>query len=182
MDDARMQQVTSEGEILKAKLLQARAATEIKLKEAQIDAIKTQVDLAKKEKNDIAKSEHESRKRLAELEKNLLQRRESLRSKEIEFYEAKRELAKAQAEAAEAELALVNKRQQRAAFGGRSATPEVVSALMKIDSEMDELERKTLEAQIKAAERNKNVAAKEVDLAKNRKRVLEAQIKLMRGA
>lgn len=163
------------------KMLQERAKTEIRLKDAAIQTIKVNLDLAKKEKNEIAKSEWESKKRLAELEKGLLERREAVRAKEIEYSKAARQYAEASIECRNLELALAGKRDERSSIAGRILSAEVVSALARTDRDLDDLQKRTLDAQIKAAEARKNIATKEVDLAKDRKKVLEAQIKLMRG-
>lgn len=163
------------------RMLQERAKTEIRLKEAAIQTIKVNLDLAKKEKNEIAKSEWESKKRLAELEKGLLERREAVRSKEIEYSKAARGYAEANIECRNLELALAGKRDERSSIAGRMLSAEVVAALQRTDRDLDDLQKRTLDAQIKAAEARKNIATKEVDLAKDRKKVLEAQIKLMRG-
>jgi|CXWL01.1.fsa_nt_gi chromosome segregation ATPase len=163
------------------KRLQERAKTEIRLKDSEIQTIKVNLDLAKKEKNEIAKSEWQSKKRLAELEKGLLERREAVRAKEIEYSEAARKYAEANIECRNLELVLAGKRNERSSVAARALTPEVVAALQRTDRDLDDLQKRTLDAQIKAAEARKNIAGKEVDLAKNRKKVLEAQIKLMRG-
>ena len=163
------------------KRLQERAKTEIRLKDSDIQTVKVNLDLAKKEKNEIAISEWESKKRLAELEKGLLERREAVRGKEIEYSRAAREFAQASIDSRNLELALAGKRNERNSVAARSLTPEVVGALQRIDRDLDDLQKRTLDAQIKAAEARMNIAGKEVELTKNRKKVLEAQIKLMRG-
>lgn len=171
----------AENEARDSQMLQQRAKIEIQLKKSQIETIKVNADVAKKEKNDIAKGEWESKKRLAELEKTLLERREAVRAKEIEYANAKRANADANIDCLNTELALAGKRAERASIQARALTPEVVAALRRADEDLDGLQKRTLDAQVKAAEARKNVASKEVDLAKNRKQVLEAQIKLMRG-
>lgn len=171
----------AEADVANAKMLQVRAETEIKLKDSQLQTIKASLDLAKKEKNDLQKTEWESKKRLAELEKGLLERREALRSKEIELAEAARSFADASAKVYDLELALAGKREQRGDFAARALTPEVIAAMARVDREAADLELRTLDAEINAANEKKNVAGKEVDFAKRRKQVLEAQIKLMRG-
>lgn len=162
-------------------LLQERAKTEIRLKESQIQTIKVNLDLAKKEKNELVSAEWESKKKLAELEKSLLERRESVRGKEISYSKATREFIDVSVECRNLELALAGKRDERASIATRALTPEVVAALQRADRDLDDLQKRTLDSQIKAAESRKNVAAKEVELNKDRKKVLEAQIKLMRG-
>jgi len=163
------------------KLMQERAKTEIRLKESQIQTIKANLDLAKKEKNELVAAEWESKKKLAELEKNLLERREAVRGKEIAYSKASREFSDVSIECRNLELALAGKRDERASIAGRALSAEVVAALQRVDHDLDDLQKRTLDGQIKAAESRKNVASKEVELAKNRKQVLEAQIKLMRG-
>ncbi len=181
LETQKTRQIMAVADITNAKMMQVRAETEIKLKESQLQTIDASLDLAKKEKDEVQKREWESRKRLAQLEKDLLQRREALRSKEIELAEASRAFADASSKVYDLELALAGKRDQRRDFMTRSLTAEVIAAMARADREAADMERRTLDAEIDAANRKKDLAAKEVDFAKRRKQVLEAQIKLMQG-
>jgi len=181
LEALKTRKVMMEADVVSAKMMQARAETEIRIKDAQIQSIDVNLDLAKKEKNDLQKSELESKKRLAKLEKDLLERRAALRSKEIELAEAARDFAAARATAYDLELALAGKRDQRRDFAARPLTAEVIAAMARVDREAADMERRTLEAEIDAANSKQHLAGKEVDLAKSRKQVLKAQIKLMQG-
>jgi hypothetical protein len=180
-DTATARRARAETEIEKAKVTNSRAQAEISTKSLELESIKTNLDLAKKAKNDVAKSQWESKKRLAELEKTLLERRGALRSEEIALAEAMRDEAEATAQAFDAELELAVKREMRGGIGGKGDTPGVIDALARADQDIVEAQQKTLDLQIVAADHRKSVAAKQVEIAKRRKQVLDAQIKLTRG-
>jgi hypothetical protein len=181
IDEYKAQMLAAESSAQMAKLMQARAQTAITVKEAQRQSMQANLDLAESEKNEIAKSEWRGRMRLAELEKNLLEQREELRGTEIQVARAQRDHAAAHVEALEAELQLSIERGQRGAFAGREPSPEVVAGLARLDSQIQSLEKETLERHVESARRREKLAGKEADLAQRRLKVLEAQIQLMRG-
>jgi len=182
LEEANAHKVYIEQRMDQAKNLQARAETAIKVKETEINAIEAQLDLAKKMKDEMQKSDLESRKKLAKLEKDLLQSREKLRDQEIRYGKAAREYYEDYGRSFEREMELARMRDRRMQLGRWvTASPSLLTEAQGIDNEIRDLERKTLDAQIQAAEKRKVMAQQEADVAKARKKILESQLKLQRG-
>jgi hypothetical protein len=79
-------------------------------------------------------------------------------------------------------MELARMRDRRMQLGNRATTsPSLLTEAQGLDNEIRELERRTLDAQIRAAEKRKEMAQQEADVAKARKKILESQIKLQRG-
>jgi len=163
------------------KLIQVRADTNIKVKESEIKTLEMQLDLAKKEKDNLKKADFEAQKKLAELEKQLLERRKALRDREISYWEASSDFGVTRRKAFEAELALAQLREQRGALLTTSNSPAVYSQMVSLDQQLREAERRTLEAQVEAANKRESVAKQEVEVLKAKKEIFEAQVKVKMG-
>jgi hypothetical protein len=181
LETARTEQIAAENDERNAQLLQARAATAIKVKDAERKAMEARLDLAEREKDEIATSEWRSKLQVAEREKELLERRETLRNTEMEVARAQRDYSQARIEALDVELKLQAMRAQRAEFVARGTSAEVLNSLIRLDADLADLEKETLERQSEVAERRRDVANREVDLTEKRRKVLEAQIRLTQG-
>ena len=80
------------------------------------------------------------------------------------------------------ELELARTRERRIGLGDRAtASPALLTEAQGLDNLIQDLERRTLEAQIRAAEKRKLMAQQEAEVAKARKAILDSQIKLQRG-
>jgi len=181
IDEYKAQALAAEGAESSARLLESRAATAITVKKAERKAMQVNLDLADAQKDETAKSEWRGRIRLADLETRLLQERASVRKSEIAAARAQHAYAEAHIEALVAELDLQGRRAQRNTFAEREATPEVAAGLLRLDLEIEALEKRTLELQAKSAERWSDVAGKAAEVAKKRLKVLAAQTTVMRG-
>jgi chromosome segregation ATPase len=182
LEEAAAHRSAAELRMERAKMMQARAATQIKIKESEIKALQAQVDLAKSEKNDLRKQDLEAQKKVLELEKKLLERREHLRQREIDLAKAEAEFLSSEGRAYERELDLAGLRGRRAALSGQTASASLIGEAQKLEQQIREMEGKTLEAKVQAAERRKKVAEQEISLNKARQKVFEAQLKLLQSA
>jgi len=178
---AQAQHAEGEMRLQRAMAMKARSETRIRLKQSELDAVKSRLDLAKKEKDEVRKVDLEGQKKRAELEKQLLERRADLRAREVEHAKAMVELAKASARACEEELTLAAKRGERDALLREALTASLVTRLQAAELEIRKYEGQTLDARIREADRLKDLSAKEVDLAKSRRKVFDTQLKLAIG-
>jgi len=181
LSDALSELALAEQKLIRAKLLLVQAESRIKLKEAEIASLKVQEDLANHEQNELRKKEFEARKRQAENEKQMLQKRHDLRRREIGVAEALRDYHKASAAVYERELDLATRREQRMAIAGRPVSVAVQQEFARIEVEVRDAEKKTLEAQVKAANEWKDVANREAELVKARKSLFDSQVKVEQG-
>ena len=161
----------------RARVLQGRARTELDVNRAHLDVIASRLKLAKQEKDAARRTELEQQRKFAQLERNLLERRETLRQQEIDLASADRDLAEATAKARDAELALSLKRDQHAETASRPGSNTV--DLQTLERELQALERRALGAQIDEATQRQSFGRREVDLAKARLSVFEAQFKVL---
>ncbi len=175
------EQAIAEQRVLRTKLLLAQAEARIKIKEAEISSLKVQEDLAKNEQNEFKKKEFEARKRQAEREKQMLERRRDLRNREIGVVEALRDYYKAKAKVHELEGELGARRDQRNAVAGQPVSVAVQQQFIRLEQDIQDFERKTLEAQVDEANKWKDVANKETELVKARKSLFDSQMKVQKG-
>jgi hypothetical protein len=177
-DVATTKRAAAEMRETRARLLQSRAATKIKIKDTEIAAFKAQVDQAKTEKNDMKKLELEGERDHAELEKKLLQRREQLRQKDIGLAKAEIEYYAAEAKGYDNELELARLRSKRMSFEGGRPPREQYEEAWKLDKQIREMEGRTLDTKTEAAQKLKKLAEQAVKITKARQDVWEAQRKL----
>jgi hypothetical protein len=181
LKDCASLKVEAETRMEQAKLRQVRADTEIQVQKSEIESIKAQMELAKKEKNPTLETDLKVKVRLAELEKELLERRKQLRDREIEMWRATADAFETRRRFLESNLQLQQKREVRNSLGDRAVTPELLSDAQKLEREIVELERKTLDWGIQAANKREEVAKQEVGVAKARREIFDAQVKLVHG-
>jgi len=177
LEAANARRSEAETRTARARVLQARAQTELDANRAILDAIAAKLKTAKQEKDAARRSELEQQRKFAQLERNLLERRETLRQQEIDLASADRDLAEATAKARDAELALSLKRDQHAETASRPGSNTV--DLQTLERELQALERRALGAQIDEATQRQSFGRREVDLAKARLSVFEAQFKVL---
>lgn len=158
-----------------ARLFRSRAATRIKIKEAQIDALDARRSQAKSENNDALRRQIEGERAYADVEKKLLERREQLRGKDIEFAKTEVEYYASEMEAYELELQLGRERAQRARTVRAVPSSERAKAIWELDAVIRELEGKTLDAKYEVARKQQDLAKRSIDILKARKKVWDAQ-------
>ena len=175
---AENQRAEGEMRLQRAMAMKARSEMRIRLKQSELDAVKSRLDLAKKEKDEVRKLDLEGQKKQAELEKQLLERRADLRSREVAHAKALVELATASARACEEELKLATKRNERGELLRQPLSASLLTQLQAAEAEIRKFEGQTLDARIREADRLKDLSAKEVDLAKSRRKVYDTQLKV----
>lgn len=182
LEEAAAERAAAEVRETQAKMLQARSVTKIKIKESEITSLKAELDQAKAQKDEVKKIEFENQKKFAEMEATLLKRRDDLRKSEMEFARAEAEFHAAEAAGYESELKLAHLRSQRTGLDGVVASKGLYEEAQKLVKEIRDTEGKTLDAKVKAAEKQKSMSERAVQITKSRKKVYEATRKLVDAA
>lgn len=162
---------------VRAEGLKQSARARMERKKVEIEGIERQQKVFKDQKRSAADiAALEADKKAAKQEKDLIERRESLRDAEIELEKKRAELLDTRRQALELELQLANRRldQQRA---GNPRGP----AGARIQQVLNDIEKRTLEAQQKEMERSKEVADRQKEIIQKRLQILEAQTKFTTG-
>jgi hypothetical protein len=157
--------------------LKQSARARIARKKAELDGIERQQKVFKDQKRSAADiAALDADKKAAEQEKDLIERRESLRDAEIELEKKRTEMLDARRQALELELQLASRRldQQRA---GNPSGP--AGARMK--QVLNDIEKRTLEAQQKEVEKSGDVADRQKEIIQRRMQIFEAQNKFTTG-
>jgi hypothetical protein len=159
-----------------AESLRQSAEARIARKDGEIKAIGAREEAAKKQKQSADLMAIQADKKAAEQEKELIKRRQSLREADIELAKKQGELADARRQALELELQLALRRidYERAGTPGGPAGARAQQVL-------SDIEKQTLEAQQKEAEKSKDVADRQKQIIQRRLGILEAQRKLISG-
>ncbi len=142
----------------------------IEVKKQEISGIDARMKVADKSKQETEKIMLGAEKKVAERQKEVLERREALHAAEIEEAKVARRLADASTRALDLELQLAQRRQSRPKAPAAEPT-----AVIREDAVIRELERKTLEAKQHQAQAQKDLAAKDEDIAKRRLELYRAQ-------
>jgi hypothetical protein len=151
---------------------EARSRTKgmLEVKKQEISTINARIKLAEKSKQETEKITLTAEKKVNETQKAFLERRQALHEAEVDEAKAAKQLADATIHSLELESQLAERRQTRPQ--GPAADP---TAVLKADDVIRELERKTLDAQQKQAQAQKDLAAKDEDIAKRRVDLYQAQ-------
>lgn len=177
---ARMREASAEVAVRQAKDVQARAKAHIEVKKKEIELTKSRIDAAKKAQNAVDAGAFESQKKVLELELKLLERRSQLYAAEVELGEAVRDAARSRAKACEREMDLALKRQEIAALSRGALSQGTVAQAVQMSAQLNDLEKKTLEAMRDMAGKEADTAQKEKKIAERRLAILEAQRTLSR--
>jgi hypothetical protein len=148
----------------------AKTKAMVDVKKQEISTIDARIKLADKNKNDTEKITLNAEKKVNETQKAFLERRQALHASEIDEAKAAKQLANSTTKALELEIQLAQRRQTRPQGPGADPT-----AALKADAVIRELELKTLEAQRQQAQAQKDLAAKDEDIAKRRLELYQAQ-------
>jgi hypothetical protein len=148
----------------------SRTKAQLEVKKQEISTINARIKLADKSKQETEKITLTAEKKVNETQKTFLESREALHAAEINEAKAAKQLASSTTRALELELQLAQRRQTRPK--GPAADP---TAVLREDAVIRELERKTLEAQQQQAQAQKDLAAKDEDIAKRRLELYRAQ-------
>ena len=150
--------------------MRARTKGMIEVKKQEISTIDARIKLADKSKQETDKITLTAEKKVNERQKTFLERREALHAAEVEEAKAAKKLSDATIKSLELELQLSQRRQARAKTPVGDAT-----TTLSQDEVIRELERKTLEAQRQQAQTQKDLAARDEDIAKRRLELYQAQ-------
>jgi hypothetical protein len=162
---------------VRAEGLKQSARVRVDRKKVEVEGIERQQKVFKDQKRSAADiAALEADKKAAEQEKDLIERRESLRDAEIELEKKRGEMLDIRRQALELELQLAHRRldQQRAGNPGGPAGARMQQVL-------NDIEKRTLEAQQKEVEKSKELADRQKDIIQKRLQILEAQTKFTTG-
>lgn len=171
MERARSEEEVATRAIERARDLRTRTRTRVEIKKADNESLKQRAELAKKEARADDQTDLESRRRRGELERGVLEKLVSLYEAEISEAESRREWERATAKVYESELALMRKRAERNDRAGNASTDS--RALVRLDDEAHELEKKLLEAR-------RDEASKQASWADRHKTVIDRELEVYR--
>jgi hypothetical protein len=157
----------------RAEGLEQSAQARIERKKVEIQGIERQQKVFKDQKRSAADiAALDADKKAAEQEQDLIERRESLRDAEIDLEKKRAEMLDTRRQALELELQLASRRldQQRAGNPGGPAGARMQQVL-------NDIEKRTLEAQQKELDKSKEVADRQKEIVKKQLQILEAQTK-----
>ena len=118
---------------------------------------------------------------MRQYEKQLLERRKALRDREIFYWDATRDFVDTRRKSFDAEMVLAQLREQRSALLGSQNSPAVYTQMVELDQQLREAERRTLEAQIAAADKGQGIAKQAAEVLKAKKEIFDAQVKVKMG-
>lgn len=167
---ARADEQDAARELDRLKDARTRLDARLSVQKADIDAIKSRSDLARKDGRDTDRADLELRRRRAEADRKTLEEIKSLFNDQIDEMGAKRDWARARGKTIDAELALGRKRQERAERPTADST-----ALGRLDSDIQELEGKVLDARKDEAARQADWASRFRDTVAQEMTVYRAQ-------
>ena len=157
--------------------LERLARDQLEAQKSEIDAIKARLKVAKGEDREADVVVLESDKKLAEGAKELLEKRRDMRRKEIKAWDTAAKLAASTRKAAELELELANARETL-----RERLPQGRGEeLRRLELRINELEKRTLEAQKDRAELRAKVAQSERDIVNSRLELHKTRSKIGSG-
>lgn len=160
-----------------AEQLERLARDQLDAQKREIDAIKARIKVAKNDDGREAElAVLETDKKLAEGAKKLLEKRRDLRRREIDGWETAARLAVATRRAAELELELARARDEL-----RSAARSPGADVSRQERRVNELEKRTLEAQKERADWRGRVADTEEDVVSSRLELLKTRARIEAG-
>jgi hypothetical protein len=170
IEETKLDMMEADSEIKQRQGLEDQVKAMAEVKKQEISTLDAQRKLAEKAKNDAEAATFDAEKKDAERHKQFLDKRVSLHQAEKETAKARKSLAEATRKALDLELQLTHRRGERELAG--TGDP---AGTLRQDNVIRELERKTLEAQRFQADREKQVAERNQDIAKRRLELYQAQ-------
>jgi len=177
IDSSRGAEKEAEEQKREAERLERLARDQLEAQKREIDAIKARIKVAKSDGREADLTILEADKKLAEGAKQLLEKRRDLRRREIDGWESVANLAVATRRAAELELELASARDQLREQDNRSTGEQ----LRRMERRVNELEKRTLEAQKERADWRGRVADTEEDVVNSRLQLLKTRAKINAG-
>lgn len=170
-NDARTDLAEAEAELAYGTEQKEKTKGMVEAKKQEISSIDAKRKLADRSKQEAEKVAFEAEKKDAERHKRFLERRISLHEAEIDRARAAKKLAEATLRALELETELVSRRGERAGVAGTDP-----AATRRQDAVILVLEGRVLEAERSQAEAQKQLADKDVDIARRRLELHKAQV------
>jgi hypothetical protein len=133
-----------------------------KLKEAELESIKTRRELAGKEKREAEKAQLDEQKKVGDAQLAILKKLRDLREREIATTKASLELNEARRKALEKEGELAVRRTERD------------------EMKIRKLEGQVLEAQIEVARRQRDFANRQAQILEARKKIFDSESRLLK--
>ena len=170
-DDARADREEAEAELSYATSEREKTKAMVEVKKQEVSTIDAKRKLAEKSKQEAERVTLEAEKKDAERHKQFLERRVSLHESEVDRAKAAKKLAETTLRSLELESQLVSRRTERNRVGGSDP-----AATRRHDAVILELEGKVLEFERNQAEAQKQLADKDVDIARRRLELHKAQV------
>jgi hypothetical protein len=170
-DDARADRAEAEAELSYATSERERTKAMVEVKKQEVSTIDAKRKLAEKSKQEGERVTLEAEKKDAERHKQFLERRVSLHESEVDRAKAAKKLAETTLRSLELESQLVSRRTDRNRVGASDP-----AATRRHDAVILELEGKVLEFERNQAEAQKQLADKDVDIARRRLELHKAQV------
>jgi len=177
IDDSRRQEDRAREEKRSSEQLERLARDQLAAQKSEIDAIKARLKVAKNDDRKADVTVLEADRKLAEGAEDLLEKRRDLRRVEVRGWDMVAKLAVATRQAAELELELASARERLKSDGPRGSA----EVARRLERRVNELEKRTLEAQKDRAELRAKVAQTEKDVVDSRLDLLKTRAKINAG-
>jgi len=165
--------------LARGNLAEAKARVEVCAKE--IETVKAKVKLAKEQKNETEQGNLERQVKAKELQHEMLKARKEMREAEVVLAETRRTAAQTQSGCLKKELELIGKRDDLLRASSAVPGPTNMDAIVRLQTEIRDLERRCLEIQKEVAEKDRKCAEDEANLLDKRLKLREAQLAFVAG-
>ena len=157
------------------------AKAQITVCTSEIDVLKDRVKLAKEQKNQTEQDSLERHIKAKDLQLKMLEARRDMREAEIGLADAQRRTAETSGGTLKKELELIERREMLVQISASREVPPDPIALTKLQTEVRDIERQTIEAMKDLAQKQKDAAEREMDVLDKRLNVHEAQLAVLVG-
>ena len=159
----------------------AETKAHIEVRKSEIEMLKAKVKLAKEQKNETEQGNLERQVKAKELQHEMLKARKEMREAEVVLAETRRTAAQTQSGCLKKELELIGKRDDLLRASSAVPGPTNMDAIVRLQTEIRDLERRCLEIQKEVAEKDRKCAEDEANLLDKRMKVYEAQLAFHAG-
>jgi chromosome segregation ATPase len=172
---AKADMVSAQGRLGEAK-------AQVNVRKSEVETIKAKIKLAKEQKNQTEQENLERQGRAMELRAKVLEARTEMREAEVSFADARREAAQTQSGFLKKELELLGKRNDLVKMNSAGQGATNLDGLVRLQTEIRDLERRCLEILKDVAEKAKHAAEDESSLLGKRLKLHDGQLALIGGA
>ncbi|MBP6875519.1 MAG: hypothetical protein KBD56_05570 [Candidatus Eisenbacteria bacterium] len=174
-------QTDRDAELVAAQSRVGEAKANVKVCESEIETIKAMIKLAKERKDKTEEANLAQKQKTKERQLEMLKARKDLRDAETSLAEARRAMAQAQAGFYRKELELIEKRMALQEQSGMAVGTNL-DALLRLQREIRNLERRCLEILKDVADKEKKAAEDEGNVVDKRLKVLQTQLAYFGGS